>query len=367
MILMHTLATPVWVQGLALVTFISVFTLAAVYAERKVSAYIQDRMGPTETGPFGLLQTLADVIKLVVKEPITPITANRLWFWMAPALVFTAVFAGYAVIPFHAGGAAASVSIGAVWVLAIVAADVIGILMAGWGSMNKFAMLGAVRAVAQIIAYEVPAGLALMAGLVMAGSLDWDVVAASQGVLSEGPSLFLGIWDLGETGGITSWLAFRYPHLLPALLIYFIASLAECNRAPFDLPEAESELVAGFHTEYGGVGFALFFLTEYGKMMLVSLIAVTLFLGGWNTPLPNIGPAALADWTTGTPGAFSGVAWGLLWLLAKALALIGLQMWVRWTYPRLRVDQLMRFCWKVLTPAALGLLLISAVWKIALG
>ncbi len=356
---------PAWVQGIVILGFVSVFTLVAVYAERKISAFIQDRLGPMETGPWGSLQTLADILKLTFKEPIRPDAAHRFWYWLAPVLVFTAVYAGFATLPFGAGGAAASVNIGVVWLLGIVALDVVGILMAGWGSMNKYAVLGAARAVAQVIAYEIPVGLALMSGLLMVGSLNLEVVAQAQGTYAASPVYFLGEWDVTNIGGLTGWLAFRYPHLLVAWVVYFIASLAECNRAPFDLAEAESELISGYHTEYGGVGFALFFLSEYGKMLLVSVLGVTVFLGGWNTPLPNLGPVALADWTSGAPGTWAGILWGGGWLLLKSLLVVGLQMWIRWTYPRLRVDQLMRLCWKWLTPIGLGLFAVSAVWKVA--
>ena len=165
-------------------------------------------------------------------------------------------------------------------------------------------------------------------------------------------------------GGITTWNIVRMPFLTIAFIIYFISSLAECNRAPFDIPEAESELVAGFHTEYSGFRFAAFFLAEYAMMVLVSVVAVVLFLGSWNTPFPNIGPAALADWTTGTLGAWSGTLWAIFWLLSKTFILCTVQLWIRWTYPRLRVDQLMHLCWKVFTPITLALVLLAGLWRL---
>src|SRR5690606_10955807 len=174
-------------------------------------------------------------------------------------------------------------------------------------------------------------------------------------VLYQGVNKFLGIWDTTHIGGILTWNVFQAPHLLLAFIIYFIASLAEANRAPFDIPEAESELVAGFHTEYSGLGFAFMFLAEYSMMFLVSMVGVILFLGAWNTPLPNIGSLRLADWTTSIP-------WGFFWTLIKTLALVGVQMWIRWTLPRLRVDQLMNLSWKVLTPLAFICVIISGVW-----
>jgi NADH-quinone oxidoreductase subunit H len=229
--------------------------------------------------------------------------------------------------------------------------------MAGWGSNNKYSILGAMRSAAQIVSYEIPAGFAIISVVMIAQSLDLQIISAQQGVLATEKIKFLGFWDVTKIGGILSWNIFRAPHLIIAFVIYFIASLAESNRAPFDIPEAESELVAGFHTEYTGLRFAFVFLAEYSMMFLVSMIAVVLFLGAWNTPLPNIGGVRLADWTT-------GAIWGILWILIKSLLLVGVQMWIRWTLPRLRVDQLMNLCWKVLTPLAFLCMLISGIWRL---
>ena len=191
----------------------------------------------------------------------------------------------------------------------------------------------------------------------IAQTLDLQVISAQQGILAAEKIKFAGFWDVSQIGGIFSWNIFRAPHLLIAFVIYFIASLAESNRAPFDIPEAESELVAGFHTEFTGMRFAFVFLAEYSMMFLVSMVGVILFLGAWNTPLPNIGSLHLADWTT-------GAAWGIIWIVIKVLLLVGTQMWIRWTLPRLRVDQLMNLCWKVLTPLAFVCMLISGVWRL---
>jgi NADH-quinone oxidoreductase subunit H len=231
--------------------------------------------------------------------------------------------------------------------------------MAGWGSNNKYAILGAMRSAAQIISYEIPAGFAIISVVMIAQTLNLQDIAIQQGVLSAEKIRFCGFWDVSSIGGIVSWNIFRAPHLLIAFVIYFIASLAESNRAPFDIPEAESELVAGFHTEYTGLRFALVFLAEYSMMFLVSMVAVILFLGAWNTPLPNIGPVHLANWTTGT-------GWGILWIVLKTLTLVFIQMWIRWTLPRFRVDQLMNLCWKVLTPLAFACMLISGIWRVFL-
>jgi len=346
-----------------------IYALIAVYAERKIAAFIQDRLGPMETGPLGMFQTLADVLKLVLKEAIVPTEADKKLFLLAPAMIFVAVFAGFAVMPIGPGLASSVTDIALLYILGIVAIDIIGILMAGWSSSNKYALLGAGRAIAQIVSYEIPAALALLVAILMYGSMDLQELSSMQGIYSQEPVYFLGIWDVTETGGFLSWSIFRYPHLILAYGIYFVASLAECNRAPFDIPEAESELVAGYHVEYGGFQFALIMLSEYMKMWMVGMIAAIVFLGGWNTPLPNLAfssdfTLALADWTSGPAGTLGGAFWGAFWLIGKSLLAVFVHMWIRWTYPRFRVDQLMKLCWKVLTPAALVLFLISSIWKL---
>ncbi len=367
----------------AMLGIIAAYALLAVYAERKVSAYIQDRLGPEEVGPWGLLQTAADILKLLQKERIVPAAADKSLFYWAPIIVYAAVFSGFVVLPFAPGFTIAPISLGVLYILAVVSMDVVGILMAGWGSNNKYALFGAFRSVAQIIAYEVPAGLAILSAVLIFGTLDLAEIAAYQSV-GHGYQSFWGLFDAGNIGGIFSWAIFRYPHLILAFIIFFIAGLAQCNRAPFDIPEAESELVSGFHVEYSGFGFAVFFLAEYANMLLVSLVGATLFLGGWNTPLPNVWVANLdlaslstissfellykgqfAYLTTGSPNSFTGFFWGIFWLLVKALLLIFVMMWIRWTLPRLRADQLMQLCWKVLTPAGLVMILVSAIWKTA--
>lgn len=352
-------------QILITFTFVALYTLVAVYAERKVSAFIQDRLGPMEVGPVGAFQTLADIIKLVLKESIIPTAANAILFCFAPIVIFVSVFAGFAAIPFSSNLLGASISVGLLYILGIVALDVIGILMAGWGSNNKYALLGAMRAVAQIVSYEIPTALVLLATIMMFGTLDLQAVALNQGIFSPEKIMLWGIWDITKVGGIFAWSIIRYPHLIIAFALYFVASLAECNRAPFDIPEAESELIAGFHVEYTGFRFAIIFLAEYGKMLLVSIIAAILFFGGWNSILPNISiHLPLADWTTGEPNTIWAALWGIFWLLSKGFLLIFLQMWVRWVYPRLRADQLMILCWKYLTPAGIVLIVISGILKL---
>ena len=345
--------------GIGLFAFSALFALFGVYAERKVAAFIQDRLGPTETGKFGLLQTLADGLKLIQKELIIPAAADKILFMMAPAIIFIAVYMGFAAMPWAPGVVPTSLNLGLYYIFAIVAIETLGILMAGWGSNNKYSILGAMRSVAQMISYEIPAGFALISVVMIAQSLNMQTIAMQQGVLSTEGVKFLGFWNVSKIGGIFAWNIFRAPHLIIAFVIYFIASLAESNRAPFDIPEAESELVAGFHTEYTGWRFAFVFFAEYSMMFLVSMISVVLFLGAWNTPLPNIGSVHLATWTT-------GIAWGIIWVLLKSLLLVGAQMWIRWTLPRLRVDQLMNLCWKVLTPLAFLCMLISGIWRVFL-
>ncbi len=346
-----------FIAAIGLFSFSAFFALFGVYAERKISAFIQDRLGPTETGKYGSLQTLADILKMLQKELIVPAAADKWLFMLAPAVIFIAVYLGFAALPWAPGLIPSKTNIGLYYIFAIISIETLGILMAGWGSNNKYSILGAMRSAAQIISYEIPAGFAIMSVVMIAQTLDLQVISAQQGILATEKVKFAGFWDVSQIGGFFSWNVFRAPHLLIAFVIYFIASLAESNRAPFDIPEAESELVAGFHTEFTGIRFALVFLAEYSMMFLVSMIAVILFLGAWNTPLPNIGGVKLAAWTT-------GVAWGILWVVLKTLGLVGVQMWIRWTLPRLRVDQLMNLCWKVLTPLAFCCMLISGVWRL---
>jgi NADH-quinone oxidoreductase subunit H len=345
------------IAAIGLFAFSGFFAIVGVYAERKISAFIQDRLGPMETGRYGTLQTVADVLKLLTKELITPLAADKWLFMLSPAIIFIAVYMGFAAIPWSSGMAPSNINLGLYYIFAIISIETLGILMAGWGSNNKYSILGAMRSTAQIVSYEIPAGFAIISVVMIAQTLDLQTISAQQGVLSAGHSKFLGIWDVTANGGILSWNIFRAPHLIIAFVIYFIASLAESNRAPFDIPEGESELVAGFHTEFTGMRFAFVFLAEYSMMFLVSMIAVVLFLGAWNTPLPNIGAVRLADWTT-------GAAWGIVWTVVKVLLLVGVQMWIRWTLPRLRVDQLMTLCWKVLTPLAFLCMVISGIWRL---
>jgi NADH-quinone oxidoreductase subunit H len=300
----------------AVILFVSVNTLFLVYMERKVAARIQRRTGPLHVGPQGILQTIADAIKLLGKELVLPQEANKFLYLLAPVLTFAPVLSAFIVVPLGPGVIIRDLTIGFLLVFALTNITFIGIFVAGWSSNNKYALLGSMRAVAQNISYEIPLLLSTM-GVVMTA----QTLKTTEIVLAQKHTWFIFIQPL-------------------AFLIFFCSSLAEANRAPFDIPEAESELVAGFHTEYSGMRFALFFLGEYTAIFVSSAIAATLFLGGWRGPfLP-----------------------GPIWLILKTYALVFVVMWVRWTFPRLRSDQLMNFAWKVLIPFGILNILFTAVF-----
>ena len=316
------------IPAVLLLTFMALGPIVYVYAERKIAGFMQDRLGPTRVGPYGLLQTIADAIKLMFKEAIYPTGADKLLFMVAPCLVVLGAFLAMAVIPFGSRLQAADLNVGVFYVIAVSSLSTVGLIMAGWASNNKYALFGAMRSAAQIVSYEIPAMMTLVAIVMIVGSLSLQDIVHSQ------------------YGGLPHWFLFRYFPLMPvAFVIFFTAGLAECNRTPFDIPEAESELVAGFHTEYSGFFFAMFFMAEYTEMFVISAVTSVLFLGGWHSPFPNeilqrIGPIGL----------------GPFWLISKAWFLVFVMMWLRWTLPRLRVDQLMYVAWKVLLPIAMVLM-----------
>lgn len=339
--------------------FLLIYTVLVIYAERKISAFIQDRLGPMEVGYYGILQTVADLVKLLQKEDLVPAKADRLLFKLAPLVIFVAIFAGFSVLPLNANWAGSSISSGLFFLLAIISLDVIGILIAGWSSNNKYSVLGTMRSAAQIIAYEIPLGLSILCVVMISQTLDLQEISIQQSLHAREATYLFGIKNIttNQLGGFLTWNIVQMPLLFFAWIIFFIASLAECNRAPFDLPEAESELVAGFQTEYSGFRWAIIMLAEYAMMLLVSFLGAILFFGSWNTPLPNLGELKLAEWT-------SGNLWGIFWLVSKTLFFVAMQIWVRWTFPRLRVDQLMSLSWKYLTPAALFLIILCGTWKV---
>ena len=321
-------AIPAAICGVLLITFMALGPLLYVYSETKIAGFMQDRIGPKRVGPHGLLQTVADALKLMFKEAIYPAGADKILFILAPCLVVLGAFLSFVVIPFGARGVTANLNVGLFYVVAVSSISTVGLIMAGWASNNKYALFGAMRSAAQIVSYEIPAVMTLLTIVMIVGSLSLNDIVMAQG------------------GGLHRWFLFRYFPIMPvAFLIFFTAGLAECNRVPFDIPEAESELVAGFHTEYSGFFFAMFFMAEYTEMFIVSAVASVLFLGGWWAPLPvlqQIGPVGL----------------GALWLIAKAWTLVFVMMWLRWTLPRLRVDQLMHVAWKVLLPIAMTLVVV---------
>ena len=309
------------VAGLVgIIALVQVNALFLVWLERKVAAHIQLRIGPKEVGPFGILQTIVDGVKLVGKELITPRHVDRKLFVLAPIAIFLPVLVSFVVIPFSQTLQIRDLNVGLLVIFAFSTFNVLAILMGGWASNNKYSLLGAVRSVAQNVAYEIPLLLTILSVLLWSNSLQMSVIVESQSRV---------------------WNVFWMP---VAALVYLICATAETNRAPFDIPEAESELVAGFHTEYSGMRFALFFLAEYSNMLIVSAVATTLFFGGWK-PLPFLGFLPIP---------------GLIWFMAKTYVLIFVVMWVRWTFPRLRFDQLMNFCWKIMIPVALLHLIVYA-------
>ncbi len=326
-----TVAVEWFIIGLIFLVFVALMGLMLVYIERKVSAFIQQRLGPMRVGPWGLMQTMADIIKLVLKEPLVTKTADKLLFHMAPFILMTASIMALAAIPFALGLQVLDLNIGVLYVMAITSVGVVGILLAGWSSNNKYSLIGAMRSGAQIISYELSVGLSLLTIVVLAGSLQLSEIVASQ---ADGWWIF--------KGHIPAFIAF---------VIFLIAGTAEVNRTPFDLPEAESELTAGFHTEYSGIKFAFFFLAEYVNMFIIAALGATLFLGGW-MPLHF-----------GTDNLFNHVMDYIppvFWFFGKVSFLILLMMWFRWTFPRLRIDQLLTLEWKYLLPLNLINIVVMA-------
>ncbi|MCF7801140.1 MAG: NADH-quinone oxidoreductase subunit H [Candidatus Marinimicrobia bacterium] len=375
--------------GTALFIFVAANAIVLVYVERKVSAFMQVRLGPMRVGPMGTLQTVADALKLLVKEDIIPQFADKILFRVGPWVILVSAFVTFAAIPFSPTWVPADMSIGLFYVVSVSSVVVIGIVMAGWASNNKWSLYGAMRSAAQIVSYEIPVGLSLLAAVAVVGTLNLqELIHAQAGV----GNLFHWI-----PIPVPNWFIFNNPFLFIAAFVYLIAATAEVNRTPFDIPEAESELVAGFMTEFSGIRWALFFLSEYANAAVVALLTAIVFLGGWQSPFPDIqgariGMSVLAIlailWTIYVKykaNRFSiypllmtvvlaAMAWlfpafarwlanpGLIWIAIKGGTIIFLLMWFRWTFPRLRVDQLMYVSWKVLLPLAMINLAGVAIW-----
>lgn len=327
--------------ALPIFIFMALNAMVAVYAERKVSAFMQDRLGPMgqgvglHAGKWGVLQTVADALKLILKEDIIPAAADRKMFILAPFIIFIGAFVTFVALPFNQWIVAADFNLGLFYIVAMSSVGVIGIILAGYSSNNKWSLYGAMRSAAQIISYEIPAALSLLAVIMLVGSLRMQDIIIAQGGT---------IWGI-----FPNWFILNNPFTLIAFFIFFICGLAETNRTPFDLPEAESELVAGFHTEYSGMRWAFFMLAEYANMFIVAGVASVVFLGGWQSPIP---------------GLMDGPGWGLIWFLSKAIFLILVMMWFRWTFPRLRTDQLMRLCWKFFLPIAFVNIAGVGIWDL---
>jgi NADH-quinone oxidoreductase subunit H len=319
--------------------FVTLYALVAILGELKIASWVQDRLGPMRTGWKGVLQPLAEVVKLLQKEDITPENVNKPLFTISPYVMFTGSLAAFAAIPFSSAFIPADINVGIFYIFAVSSFGVIGILMGGWSSNNKYSMLGGIRAAAQMISYEIPMALSILAVAALAQSLNISDIINSQAG---------GVWNwfiFGGPGPI--WKIAFWPFTFILFLVYFIGSLAETNRTPFDIPEGESEIVGGYHTEYSGMKFAMFFLAEYANIYVVSALVTIMFLGGWQSPFGDF---------------LNGPIMQVFWFISKALVFVFLQIWLRWTLPRVRVDQLMFITWKVMLPFAFVAFLGIALW-----
>lgn len=327
------------VGGLLLLLFVAPMAGTLTFVERRVAGKIQSRIGPNRVGPQGVFQFVADGVKLVLKEDIIPDAADSRLFRLAPYIVFVGSFLTFVALPFSQKLIAADLNIGILYIFAVSSIVVVGIIMSGWASNNKWSLLGGMRSAAQIVSYEVPQVLSVLAIILLTGTLGMQGIINAQGWAPQ------------------HWFLFHNPFAFIAFFVFFISAVAECNRIPFDIPEAESELVSGYNTEYSGFRFGLFFVAEFANVYVISAIAVALFLGGWNTPfyLPT------RIWGL-LPSAVNLA--GLITFLIKTFVLVFVCMWIRWTLPRLRVDQLMTVSWKYMVPIAFFNLVGTAVWML---
>jgi NADH-quinone oxidoreductase subunit H len=344
--LLSLLGDNIWVHiimGALPLIFILPYALVTIYLEMKIAAHMQDRLAYMRTGWHGTLQPFADILKLLQKEDTIPTAADKILFILAPYIVFTGTYAAFAVLPFSKAYVGSDLNIGLFYIVAVSSLVVVGLLMAGWASNNKWSLFGALRSAAQIVSYEIPSAFAILAVIMITGTMSLN-----------------GISDF-QSSGIQNWLIFGgpfpmgkklllFPFMLIMFVIYYVASMAEVNRTPFDIPEAESELVQGYNTEFSGMKFAMFYLAEYANLFVVSAIVTVLFFGGWASPF----------------GTFmSGPGWDAFWFITKGMSFVCVNIWLRWTLPRLRVDQLMYVSWKVLTPFAMFCVLaigLIVVW-----
>lgn len=322
-----------------IVSFVGVSAFLFIWAERKVSARMQDRLGPTRTGPFGLLQSLADGVKLITKEDVAPDGADKFLHRVAPYIAFVAAFCGFIALPFGVGFVAEPLGTGALFMLAVLSSEVFGVVLAGYASGSKWSLFGGIREAAQVVSYEAPRSICTLVPICVAGSLNLSTIANQQ------------------AGGFWNWNLFHDPLCFIAFIVFYIVATAGCKRAPFDLAEAESELVAGFHTEYSGIRWSYFFLAEYGSMFAVSGLAAYLFLGGWHTGFLPFEP-------TERFGLWAGNAINALVIITKGSVLVLIMMWLRWTLPRLRIDQVMMVCLKYFLPISCVLLIGVCVWQL---
>ncbi len=324
--------------------FFGLPAFAFIWAERKVSGRIQDRLGPTRTGGrFGWLQSLADGVKLVSKEDLVPAAADKMLFRVAPYIVVVASFAAFLVMPFSDGWTSQALEVGLFLGLAILSLEVLGIIFAGYSSGSKWSLFGGMREAAQMVSYEVPLGITAVIPVVAAGSMNLNEIGNMQ------------------SGWAYNWLVFHDPFTFVAFFVFFTVTLASNKRAPFDLAEAESELVGGFHTEYSGMRWSFFFLAEYASMFFVSMLGIILFMGGWWTGIAPIDQAVAS-----TLGGYLARVLGFLVLMVKSGVLVVVQIWIRWTLPRLRIDQVMTTCLKYLLPISCFLFLGAVIWPLAL-